>query len=76
MEDEQRENAPLPGSAKCEDALALEYLEWTENAEIERARQKANVPRRGCQSTDRALKALSERAFRRSVRPAIERRSR
>ena len=45
VQDEQREDALLPRSAECEDALALEHLEWAENAEVERARQGANVPR-------------------------------
>jgi hypothetical protein len=47
MEHKQREDAPLPRSAECDGALAIEHLERTENAEIERARQKANVPRWG-----------------------------
>ena len=40
VEDEQRENAPLPRSAECQDPLALEHLERTENPEVERARQR------------------------------------
>jgi hypothetical protein len=40
MQDEQRENAALPRSAECENPLAFDHLERTENAEVERARQR------------------------------------
>ena len=59
VEKEDRENAALPRPAERKLPLAVIYLERAEYAEIERARQMANVPRSGCQSTDSALRARS-----------------
>ena len=44
-EQEHRENAALPGPAERKLPLAVTHLERAENAEVERARQMANVPR-------------------------------
>jgi hypothetical protein len=75
MQKEDREDASLPRPAEREPPLVVVHLERAENAEVERARQVANVPRRGCQPTDSALRASRERLPTRSVRPTTERRS-
>ena len=72
VENEDREHAALPGAAERKLPLAVTHLERAENAEIERARQIANVPRSRCQSTDSALRAPRERPSARSARHAIE----
>ena len=64
VKDEDGEDAALPCAAERKPPLAVTHLERAENAEIERARQTANVPRSGCQSTDSALRAACERTSR------------
>ena len=46
VEKEDRENASLSRPAERQPPLAVVCLERAENAEVERARQMANVPRR------------------------------
>ena len=76
VEKEDREDASLSRTAERELPLAVTHLERAENAEVERARQIANVPRSRCQSTDSALKAPRKRRLRtieRVIRPKEER---
>ena len=46
IEQEECEDGPLSRSAEDEGLLAVEHLERAEKAEVERARQEANVPGR------------------------------
>jgi hypothetical protein len=75
VEKEDRENASLSCPAERQLPLAVVCLERAEYAEVERARQTANVPRCRCQSTDSALRAARERLAGRSALPTDGRRS-
>ncbi len=56
-QNEDREDAALPRATERKLPLAVTHLERAENAEIERARQIANVPRSAVSRTDSALRA-------------------
>ena len=71
---EDRENAALPRSAERQPPVAVEHLERAENAEVERARQVANVPRRAVSPLTAAWKRLASVSAHDPRDPSIERR--
>jgi hypothetical protein len=75
VEKEDREDTSLPRAAERQLPLVVVDLERAEDAEVERGRQRANVPRRRCQPTDSVLRAPRERLCGRSLRPTTERRN-